>query len=305
MFISSAKGQNSSDMFALTSALSLSAADLARPATPSAQRLSTSPNIWMTHDFLSPATVAHMISKVPKDEAAYSPCIGQVDEFASKRCTHLPVAGDALMEAAIAKIEHEWDIDVERLKTGGLPLIRYLPGAPPVGKHGDEDRHGVVPNATLVVYLTKPSGPSAGGRTIFPEADVEVTPKQGSVLSFQNVDDHGARHPLAKHYVSAVPKDSEGDRLILQVPICHKGNGVRAHAFPEHVSGNKKPGEHESMHGNSAQKAAAAAATAAGFGIAIAYMAAVAGKFAPDDYDELKKAAEASGKFTEEEMKKP
>jgi hypothetical protein len=59
------------------------------------------------------------------------------------------------------------------------------------------------------------------------------------------------------------------------------------------------------MHGNSAQKAAAAAATAAGFGIAIAYMAAVAGKFAPDDYDELKKAAEASGKFTEEEMKKP
>ena len=77
-----------------------------------------------------------MLSKVPKDEAAYSPCIGQVDEFDSKRCTFLPVAGDALLEAQLAKIEHSFDIDVAQLKSGGLPIIRYLPGAPPVGKHG-------------------------------------------------------------------------------------------------------------------------------------------------------------------------
>ena len=126
-----------------------------------------------------------MLSKVPKDEAAYSPCIGQVDEFDSKRCTFLPVVGDALLEAQLAKIEHSFDIDVAQLKSGGLPIIRYLPGAPPVGKHGDEDRHGLVPNATLVVYLTGATGGggSAAGQTVFPEAGVAVSPTPGRSLT--------------------------------------------------------------------------------------------------------------------------
>ena len=42
-----------------------------------------------------------------------------------------------------------------------------------MGKHGDEDRHGVVPSATLVVYLTGSTG-GAGtappGQTLFPGA---------------------------------------------------------------------------------------------------------------------------------------
>jgi hypothetical protein len=282
--------------------LALSASDLARPGTMAATQLSSSPNIWMTDDFLSPATVQHMLSKVPKDESAYMPCIGQVQEFASKRCTFLPVEGDDLLEAAITKIEHAWDVDVTELRKG-LPIIRYLPGAPPVGKHGDEDRHGSVPNATLVMYLTNPSGASAGGKTIFSDANVAVTPKQGSVLSFQNVDDAGAVHPLAKHTVSAVPADATSDRLVIQVPIAHKP-GQRAHAYPEHVSGAKKPGAHESMHGNDAQKAASQAALAAGFGIAIAYMAAKAGKFDEADVPELEKQAKETGKFTEDDFKK-
>jgi molybdopterin biosynthesis enzyme MoaB len=50
-----------------------------------------------------------------------------------------------------------------------------------VGKHGDEDRHGVVPNATLVVYLTGSTGgaATAAGQTIFPEAGVAVSPTPG------------------------------------------------------------------------------------------------------------------------------
>ena len=240
-----------------------------------------------------------MLSKVPKDEAAYSPCIGQVDEFDSKRCTFLPVAGDALLEAQLAKIEHSFDIDVAQLKSGGLPIIRYLPGAPPVGKHGDEDRHGTVPNATLVMYLTNPSGGREGGKTVFPEAGVTVTPRQGSVLSFQNVDDNGKPHPNAKHLVSAVPDDAASDRLVVQIPITHK-HGVRAFAYPEHVSGAKKPGQHEKMHGTAEQKAAYAAAVAAGASIAVAYMAAKAAKY--DDPDGLEKAAHETGKFSKEDF---
>lgn len=282
--------------------LALSGVDLARPGTMASTRLSASPNIWLTHDFLSPAAVQHMLSKVPKDEAAYEPCIGQVDEFKSKRCTFLPVKGDEILEAAIDKIENVWDVDVAKLREG-LPIIRYLPGAPPVGKHGDEDRHGVVPNATLVMYLTNPSGASAGGRTIFADANVAVTPKQGSVLSFQNVDDAGAVHPLAKHTVSAVPHDATSDRLVVQVPIAHKA-GMRAYAYPEHVSGNKKPGEHEHLHGTAEQKAASQAALAAGFGIAVAYMAAKAGKFDEADAAKLEEEAKATGKFAEKDFEK-
>jgi len=275
--------------------------DLARPMHHSSEgeRLADSPNIWLTRDFLSPTTVAHMRSKVPKDESAYMPCIGQVDEFDSKRCTILPVAGDELLEAAVAKIGHAWGVDTTRLREG-LPLIRYLPGAPPVGKHGDEDRHGVVPNATLVVYLTAADAAASGpsGQTLFPEAGVSVTPQPGAILSFQNVDGAGAPHPKGKHLVSAVPKDAAGDRLVLQIPIAH-AEGVAPYAYPEHVSGNKKPGEHEKLHGNADQKAAYQAAVAAGMSIAVAFMAAKSGKFNPDAEEELKKLAQESGKFAD------
>jgi len=293
-------------MLSIASLFSLSASDLAQPLEAAATRLAESPNVWLTQDFLPLDTIQHMLSKVPKDESAYTPCIGQVDEFDSKRCTVLPAKGDKIVEGVLAKVATTWGVDTQRLVDAGLPIIRYLPGAPPVGKHGDEDRHGAVPNATLVLYLTNSSGSAtaSGGQTIFPDAGVTVTPRQGSVLSFQNVDHLGAPHPKAKHLVSAVPKDATGDRLVVQIPISHKA-GVRAYAYPEHVSGGKKPGQHESMHGNDAQKAASAAALAAGFGIAIAYMAAKTGSFDPEKYDEYKQAAEATEKFTEEDMKKP
>jgi len=292
-------------MLATLAPLLLSAADLASPtASAAGTRLSSSPNIWLTHDFLSPAAVAHVVSKVPKDESAYSPCIGQVDEFDSKRCTHVPVEGDEILEAAIAKVENTWGIDVAKLRAGGLPIIRYLPGAPPVGKHGDEDRHGVVPNATLVMYLTAASGGQEAGQTIFPDADVTISPKAGSVLSFQNVDEHGSRHPLAAHLVSAVPKDAAGDRLVVQIPIAHGAKGTRPYAYPEHVSGNKKPGQHEKMHGNDSQKGAYEAAIAAGMSLAVAYMAAKAGKYEEGDEEALTTAAKETGKFTEEDFNK-
>ena len=129
------------------------------------------------------------------------------------------------------------------------------------------------------MYLTNPSGGREGGKTVFPEAGVTVTPRQGSVLSFQNVDDNGKPHPNAKHLVSAVPDDAASDRLVVQIPITHK-HGVRAFAYPEHVSGAKKPGQHEKMHGTAEQKAAYAAAVAAGASIAVAYMAAKAARAA-------------------------
>ena len=95
--------------------------------------------------------------------------------------------------------------------------------------------------------------------------------------------------------------DAAGDRLVVQIPIAHKA-GVRAHAYPEHVSGAKKPGQHEKMHGNEEQKAAYQAAAAAGMCIAVAYMAAKAGKFEAADEAALTAAAKETGKFTDDDF---
>jgi len=232
-------------MLVVTIALSTVLTDLARPSTPSL-RLASEPNLWLTHDFINSEVVDHLLSKVPKDEAKFEPCIGQIEEFDSKRCTMLPAQGDEVMEAFLAKVETVWNVDVSRLQKSGVPIIRYLPGAPPVGKHGDEDRHGMVPNATLVAYLT---ASERGGHTLFPEANVSITPRRGSILAFQNVDTHGRPHPLAKHSVSAVPKDATHDRIVIQIPIAHSSEG-RRYAYPEHVSGMKNHAA--GNHGNSA-----------------------------------------------------
>ena len=132
----------------------VAAKDLARPDAPSSYQLSSSPCLWRTDDFITPASAAHLLSRIPTDEAAFEPCLNQVHEFASKRCALLPVTGDKVTEALLTKLSATWDVDVARLVMRGLPIIRYLPGAPAVGLHGDEDRHGSVPNATLVLYLT-------------------------------------------------------------------------------------------------------------------------------------------------------
>ena len=146
-----------------------------------------------------------------------------------------------------------------------------------------------------------------GGQTFFPDAGVRLTPSPGAVLSFENWDAAAAApHAKAKHGVSAVPKTAAHDRFVAQIPIALPPNGSRPYAYAEHVSGNKKPGEHESMHGTDAQKGAAAAALAAGMSIAVAFMAAKAGKFSAEMEEELTAAAQATQKFSEADfVKKP
>ena len=143
----------------------------------------------------------------------------------------------------IGKLAEQWDIDTSML-TKGLPVIRYLPGAPPVGVHGDKGGNGAVPNATLLMYLTNSEladqPDSASGQTFFPEVNVVVSPHRGNVLSWTNVDTHGTPDPAAKHGVRSVSKDSKSDRFVVQIPIIFKVGNNRGLAYPEHVSGMKK-----------------------------------------------------------------
>ena len=61
--------------------------DLARAPNAQGTRLHAAPAIWLTEGAVSEDAVDHLLQKVPTDEGKWSPCIGQVAEFASKRCT--------------------------------------------------------------------------------------------------------------------------------------------------------------------------------------------------------------------------
>ena len=207
--------------------------------TTRGERLSESPAIWLTDNVVGADAVERLVETLPTDEARWRPCIGQVAEFASKRCTLVGVAGDAVLESAVASLERHYSIDASALRAEGLPIIRYLPGAPAVGVHGDVGATGLVPNMTLVLYLTD-GGEGVGGQTFFPDAGVAVAPRRGAVLSFMNVDTAtGAPDPAARHGVSAVKAEARGDRLVVQIPVLHRAGAARGVAYAEHVSGAK------------------------------------------------------------------
>ena len=174
------------------------------------------------------AAVDHIVGLVPTDEALWAPCIGQIEEFASKRCTLIPV--DAEVQRSLAAISSTFGVDTSALDM--LPIIRYLPGAPPVGVHGDVGADGLVPNRTLVAYLTDADAPGSG-ETFFPALNVSVAPARGAVLAFDNTDAAGAPDATMRHGVTAVAAAATRDRLVIQIPI------LAGKAYAEHVSGSK------------------------------------------------------------------
>ena len=201
------------------------------------QRIHEGLDIHLVHDLIDEASVASLLSTLPKDESSWLPCIGQTQEFNTKKCAHIPASA-----AFLRAVSETWSIDTAKLAERGLPVIRYIPGSGAVGVHGDIDHHGVVPNATIVVYLT--SAEHDDGHTHFPELGVRVRPRAGSALSFQNVDALGAPDPRARHGVEAVSKHASRDRVVVQIPIRESTLGTssssyRWEAYPEHVSGMK------------------------------------------------------------------
>jgi len=228
----------SSLVFALASVLA--EPDMAKPSFRATRQLHASPSIYLSEDFASNRTVTHLLQKLPVAESAWTPCIGQTREFAAKRCTLLQVGEDSQLRGLLAQIESSFQVSTAALVEGGLPIIRYLPGAPAVGVHGDVGASGVVPNMTLVLYLT--DAEHGDGHTHFPHLGVEVEPKRGSILSFANVGADGHPDPASKHGVTQVSKYASRDRMVVQIPILLQqagDNGLRGFCYPEHVSGSK------------------------------------------------------------------
>ena len=121
--------------------------------------ISLAAGLKLSRNVLSDAAVDHIVGLVPADESSWVPCIGQVEEFASKRCTLIPV--DADVQRSLAAISTTFGVDTSALDM--LPIIRYLPGAPqPPRAASDVGADGLVPNRTLVTYLTDADAPGSG-----------------------------------------------------------------------------------------------------------------------------------------------
>ena len=64
-------------------------------------QLSASPSIWLANDLLADSHVDGVLKLLPKDESEWTPCIGQVSEFASKRCTTLAVETEGVLPSLL------------------------------------------------------------------------------------------------------------------------------------------------------------------------------------------------------------
>ena len=56
--------------------------------------ISLAAGLTLRRNVITDTAVDHIVGLVPADEAAWAPCIGQVEEFVSKRCTLIPVDAD-------------------------------------------------------------------------------------------------------------------------------------------------------------------------------------------------------------------
>jgi hypothetical protein len=98
------------------------------------------------------------------------------------------------------------------------------------------ERNSTIPlNATKLVYLTDTNMPSKwAGQTIFPCANISVTPRAGTLVSWANLFKDGTRNPYSLHGVDVYKGNRP--RIAFQVPV----DGLRGTS--EHVgcgSGSK------------------------------------------------------------------
>ena len=86
----------------------------------------------------------------------------------------------------------------------------------------------IPPNVTKLVYLTDANVPRKwAGQTIFPRANISVTPRAGTLVSWANLFRDGTRNPYSLHGVDAYKGNRP--RIAFQVPV----DGLRGTS--EHV----------------------------------------------------------------------
>jgi hypothetical protein len=65
---------------------------------------------------------------------------------------------------------------------------------------------------TILIYLTDEGGSDfSGGATLFPQLNISVAPKRGTLVLFDSLDEQGYCSSLSKHVAAAVAKGAQGE----------------------------------------------------------------------------------------------
>jgi len=177
----------------------------------SLQTLSSTPRIFIIPDFLSSAECDHIIKEASPHLKASTvvdddqPLAGKLDPrrssqgmfFSSKpKDKILRKIETRISRLTKMPIENGEAIQVLHYDVGGeyQPHYDFFPSNT-VGGISQLNRGGqrVI---TVIMYLNTPQ---EGGETIFPQANVSVTPKKGTALLFYNCTPDGKEDPLALH----------------------------------------------------------------------------------------------------------
>lgn len=141
-------------------------------------------------------------------------CDGRAYDASS--CDHKTDPADSAFVASLfSKVKGVWPVADEHYYP--YAKVHLTTGStPPVDLHYDNN-----PISTIV-YLT-----DGGASLIFPNADLEITPKAGAAYTWVNKNMDGTRNPKADHAVQAHP-ESGGERLILMFDIIGSTEEVAA-----------------------------------------------------------------------------
>lgn len=179
-------------------------------AEPSIKQLSETPSIFLLSDFLSEKECDHMIkiskpnmvpSKVVDDDKAGA----VLDKRRSSKGFFVPKKWKDPISMRIEKriadltnmpVENGENLHVLCYQVGGefKPHFDFFNTETAGGK--DCLKAGGQRYATVVMYLNTPE---AGGETIFPEANIAITPKKGDAVLFYNLYDDGTVDPHSLH----------------------------------------------------------------------------------------------------------
>lgn len=183
----------------------------------SIETVSSSPKILLISNFVSDEECSYLIrtasSKLTRSELVDEEGIseGVIDDRRTSEGAFFVNFEEAILktiEKRIAELTHipihnGEPLQVLHYKTGGefTPHHDYFDVATPGGKACAD--LGGQRQASLVIYLNTPE---EGGETIFPDANISITPKKGNALLFYNCLPSGEVDPLSLHAGAPVLK---------------------------------------------------------------------------------------------------
>jgi len=207
---------------------------MASPQGVESTLLASNPGIWSVANFISEDEldqILQMVEKYGTGHGLWGPCKNvstqpidahpvegkgcfkispesaceaphELFEFAE--CDRKTDPADSIFVAdLISRFESMWP-DLAHLPVNPFLMFqRSEGGTPPVDLHSD---HFFV---TILLYLS-----DGGASTVFPRANVTITPEKGMATTFLNYDENGDRKPHADHAVQAHPANA-GERLVM------------------------------------------------------------------------------------------